>query len=487
MAEIYLDIVQPQDVDLVLTKLTGGEVSLGSVWGDASSAAKNTFVDTNDIEIITFLDDVLGDGWASVNNTAKNTFVDANDTEILTFIDGLNDMTISSDTQTAIDLIVANSGTITDKEKYYLNILINALVTSGDWAKFKSFVFISDIFANSAANLTDLISGTLYTASAGTVTVVSGTAPTGGNDSFGVYNKDITGDKTFLSGGAKIDFATGTYTFDANQSTDLTQVYYPSTRALIVTEETSAGNLELFINGISQKTGAVTAGDVSNSFTVQDALQLFYISDAAANHLTIYTNFEELRTQLNPEILYNIGGVSNPATSRRDGDAAWIEANFLSHFRIAQSYWNGTRPELTDYNTLKQNNQWGNTDRFTDELGTQVYANNFKKDHYTGYIFYIINLGDASWQTSVDQALGTLFGGSLSQGSYVDWFLSGIHQLSNNLRAETNLLHKFNNDLIWLSDAFNATNAHQSTTSARFGYQLPMTQVKGSYAFRLDF
>ena len=69
----------------------------------------------------------------------------------------------------------------------------------------------------------------------------------------------------------------------------------------------------------------------------------------------------------------------------------------------------------TDFFTLAENNPFGNTDRFTDELGGQTYINNWGVDWSTyngssvlGY--YLLPQGLATWDNGIDNASG-VFGG----------------------------------------------------------------------------
>lgn len=88
-----------------------------------------------------------------------------------------------------------------------------------------------------------------------------------------------------------------------------------------------------------------------------------------------------------------------------------------------------------DFFTLPvgRNNPWGGTDRFTDELGTQIYANDIIIDNSTwntedntvlGY--YRTLLSSAAWSTQVSSAA------SVSIGSYTTgWRLTNHNEFSN--------------------------------------------------------
>lgn len=75
-----------------------------------------------------------------------------------------------------------------------------------------------------------------------------------------------------------------------------------------------------------------------------------------------------------------------------------------------------TSGRATDFLTLAENNPFGNTNRFTDELGGSTYTNNWVIDWSTfngntvlGY-FRVPNVGTVNWDTATDQCLANTFG-----------------------------------------------------------------------------
>lgn len=71
---------------------------------------------------------------------------------------------------------------------------------------------------------------------------------------------------------------------------------------------------------------------------------------------------------------------------------------------------------LVDFFTLNCNNGFGNTNRFTDTLGTQLYANNIVVDWATSIMHYRIPFGTvANWAAAVSGAIGQTIGG------FTDW------------------------------------------------------------------
>ncbi len=99
-------------------------------------------------------------------------------------------------------------------------------------------------------------------------------------------------------------------------------------------------------------------------------------------------------------------------TSYRTGDDGDIEAG-----------------RATDFTTLAENNPFGNTDRFTDELGGQTYTNNIVIDWSTYDGATVLGWrrttsGDVSWNDAVDQALATSIG-TFTTG----WRLPNVQEL----------------------------------------------------------
>lgn len=94
-----------------------------------------------------------------------------------------------------------------------------------------------------------------------------------------------------------------------------------------------------------------------------------------------------------------------------------------------------------DFFTLAENNPFGNTNRFTDELGGQTYANNIVIDWSTydgstvlGWCRLVnggIDNNDKTWNNSIDGAL------SLNIGGYTGWYLPNIMQIFSILNLFT--------------------------------------------------
>lgn len=94
----------------------------------------------------------------------------------------------------------------------------------------------------------------------------------------------------------------------------------------------------------------------------------------------------------------------------------------------------------TDFLTLASNNPFGNTNRFTDVLGTQVYSDKIFIDWSTYNGTTVLGYGDAPfstfiWDDCIDEALATSIG-SFTSG----WRLPNINEAWNiiNMSVTTN-------------------------------------------------
>jgi hypothetical protein len=124
------------------------------------------------------------------------------------------------------------------------------------------------------------------------------------------------------------------------------------------------------------------------------------------------------------------------------------------------------------FSTLSDNNIFGNTNRFTSELGTQTYTNNFVLDHSTGLMWYIALVTGTQWNAAIDGALAS------TQGAFTDWILPNINQLISicNFSIVTNSLLNYSpfniaitttTDRIWTS-----TTTPSATVNAYTLYNL---------------
>lgn len=110
-------------------------------------------------------------------------------------------------------------------------------------------------------------------------------------------------------------------------------------------------------------------------------------------------------------------------TSYRTGDDGDLEAGRATSFTI-----------------LASNNPFGNTNRFTDELGGTTYANNWVIDwstyNGTNVLGYYRVVQSGVWNTAVDNSLGTF-------GTFSGCRLTNIFELMNITKWEAST-HAFN-------------------------------------------
>lgn len=138
--------------------------------------------------------------------------------------------------------------------------------------------------------------------------------------------------------------------------------------------------------------------------------------------LTILNSTEEGIVYENLDIVYNFPQPTGQTTSYTTGDDAYYFTN------VWDTYWStlkvGRIPQLTDFTTLLENNSFGNTSRFTDELGGQTYTNNYIIDHLTGLGWYRVEQAAAVWSSAISNAesFSTLFS---------DWFIPNRRQLES--------------------------------------------------------
>ena len=157
-------------------------------------------------------------------------------------------------------------------------------------------------------------------------------------------------------------------------------------------------------------------------------------------------------------------------TSYRTGDDGDIEAG-----------------RATDFFTLATNNPFGNTNRFTDELGGATYTNNIVIDWSTydniggtvlGYYFGDLVTTEI-WQDAIDNSL------SLSVGTFTsNWRLPNINELGNIMCfgvypwLNYSPFNYSTNQRIWCSSAYNSANAYVYYPNAR---QMTMVAMSGLY------
>ncbi len=111
---------------------------------------------------------------------------------------------------------------------------------------------------------------------------------------------------------------------------------------------------------------------------------------------------------------------SNEPNTFGTGSDGFIEVNIIGPLRPTTQ--NVRINALVNDTTLNGNNKHGNTSRFTDTLGTQIYANDIIQVHDIGLEFYRVVQPVANFSTFIIDALGTDFGGNNSTLGLTNWF-----------------------------------------------------------------
>lgn len=163
-------------------------------------------------------------------------------------------------------------------------------------------------------------------------------------------------------------------------------------------------------------------------------------------------------------IAYQRPQLTGQTTSYRTGDDGWHLANGT------YDYTPPTNPvymaELSDFTTLKNNNVFGNTNRFTDELGGQTYTNDYVIDHYTGLGWSRIERGASQdWNTNIDEAY------NLTANTFTDWRMPNLDEVNIIINKDTSLSAPLDYSPFNIN-ATGISQTHTSTTNPRFTTQV---------------
>jgi hypothetical protein len=115
-------------------------------------------------------------------------------------------------------------------------------------------------------------------------------------------------------------------------------------------------------------------------------------------------------------IKYNRPQFAGQLTSYRTGDVAWLFAQ--GYFDFSGDPSNPAQIPCLDtaatnpWKTLKENNIFGNKERFTDKTGTAAAGTNqFLLDHLTGIMYVDDGITDVAFNDAIDNALASTLGG----------------------------------------------------------------------------
>lgn len=110
----------------------------------------------------------------------------------------------------------------------------------------------------------------------------------------------------------------------------------------------------------------------------------------------------------------------------------------------------------TPFLTLKNNNTFTNTDRFTDTGGTQTYGNDLVICHITGLMYYRVLLVADTFDNQITAAIAS------TQGGHSDWRVTNLKELENILDGEES---GRGNYVPFSIPASSANNLHTTTTT----------------------
>jgi len=128
------------------------------------------------------------------------------------------------------------------------------------------------------------------------------------------------------------------------------------------------------------------------------------------------------------------------------------------------------RGRLTDFFTLKTNNIFGNTHRFTDEKGQQGYGSNYAIDHATGLGWYTLLQNPATWATAIANTESLKVGSN----TYNDFKLPNANELLSIMQYNAVCLNyaPFNLNPVSSAQIWTSTTNYSPTTAAlRISYQ----------------
>lgn len=131
---------------------------------------------------------------------------------------------------------------------------------------------------------------------------------------------------------------------------------------------------------------------------------------------------------------------------------------------------------LTNFTTLASNNPFGNTNRFTSKVGTQIYTDSVAIDWstYNGSTVLAYYYGDAntrSWATQLGQHLTSTF------DSLTGWYLFNIYQAMNIMNFD------FPNSYLYNYAPFNLTRRYMWVSTNQTGTNGISTETGGPNPF----
>jgi len=133
-------------------------------------------------------------------------------------------------------------------------------------------------------------------------------------------------------------------------------------------------------------------------------------------------------------IAYKRPTLTGQITSYSTGDDAWHLANGTYDYTppiYPVSYAELDTTALDPHRTLVSDNTFGNTNRYTDINGLQVYGDNYIIDHLTGLGWYrVVSATGTTWDTAISNAYASTTLG------YSDWRIPNQQELISVTEAE---------------------------------------------------
>jgi len=132
-------------------------------------------------------------------------------------------------------------------------------------------------------------------------------------------------------------------------------------------------------------------------------------------------------------IAYDRPILTGQTISYRTGDDGWHFAN--GTYDYTPPIYPVSFASLDTFTTLVDNNAFGNKNRFTDDFGTQVYANAYVIDHLTGLAYSQSFFGDGSstWDSAIDNSSSSSFNG------FTDWRCANFSEWTSLMQTSSSL------------------------------------------------
>jgi len=219
-------------------------------------------------------------------------------------------------------------------------------------------------------------------------------------------------------------------------------------------------------------------GTITNIFPASGETEIYYVAN---NDLTVNNAFpfdihatepldirlkDQSNTTLNPTSVTHNNNQNHVDIVINTSSFAPVGATLMKTGQTT-SYRTGDDGDIeagraTSFSVLSSNNPFGNTNRFTDELGGQTYTKNIVIDWSTyngtnvlGY-YRVVNASDVTWNTAIDSALALSI-----VGFTTGWRLPNKREIENVCNYQlTSLLNyaPFNiNNGVWTSTTYLAS------------------------------